>query len=401
LSSMLMLFLTSCGSNDAEDVVVKEKHVLKIYIFAPDRPVITRADIGQVDASDEENAIHSIHVWAFETGTNTLVGHVYLSDPDMNETFTGEGDETATGKTVTMEISDDFANKMVNNNAPNVDIFVAANVTPYNCGLSLDASTTSTTLKAALIEHKATGGDFFGVTSIADRVMAVPQNGLPMSGVLSNQVVGGTSPVYSITPRVKLVRAVSKLRFIFAKSPTLANDPHLSIKSISLNSGVLPKQEYLFLTAPYSDEVKSHVKTDGGYEVESVLVSDVGGAGINTCDDLNHYVYNSETMDGPAYEALINEGLTKQGSKPNADLSEVGRFYLRESELMLNGKIKYTMVDGDVKEATFTMNANGDFTRNHTWLVYGYFVGTTDLVLQVVDVKVWENVTTSHTVYNW
>ena len=95
-----MLFLTSCGSNDAEDVVVKEKHVLKIYIFAPDRPVITRADIGQVDASDEENAIHSIHVWAFETGTNTLVGHVYLSDPDMNETFTGEGDETATGKTV-------------------------------------------------------------------------------------------------------------------------------------------------------------------------------------------------------------------------------------------------------------------------------------------------------------
>lgn len=398
---MLMLVFTACGSNDAEDVVVKEKHVLKIYIFAPDRPIITRADIGQVDASDEENAIHSLHVWAFETGTNTLVGHVYLSDPDINESFTGEGGETATGKTVTMEITDDFANKMVNNNAPNVDIFVAANVTPYNCGLTLDAGTTSTALKAALIEHKATGGDFFGVTNIADRVMAVPQNGLPMSGVLSNQVVGGTSPVYSITPRVKLVRAVSKLRFIFAKSPTLTNDTHLSIKSISLDGAVLPKQEYLFLNGPYAADMKMRVNTAGGYETEAVLVSNVSGSSINDCNDLTHYVYDSVTEDGPAYEEKINNGLTQQTGQAHADLSEVGRFYLRESNYALKGKIKYTMMDDEERTATFTMAADGDFSRNHTWLVYGYFVGTTDLVLQVVDVKAWEDDTTPHTVYNW
>jgi hypothetical protein len=53
------------------------------------------------------------------------------------------------------------------------------------------------------------------------------------------------------------------------------------------------------------------------------------------------------------------------------------------------------------KTATFEMKEAGDFTRNHTWIVYAYFVGTSRLVLNVVNVKAWDPKEGSHTVYNW
>jgi hypothetical protein len=48
------------------------------------------------------------------------------------------------------------------------------------------------------------------------------------------------------------------------------------------------------------------------------------------------------------------------------------------------------------------MKTAGDFSRNHTWIVYAYFVSSGDLVLGIVEVKDWgtsEN--TSQSVYNW
>ena len=53
------------------------------------------------------------------------------------------------------------------------------------------------------------------------------------------------------------------------------------------------------------------------------------------------------------------------------------------------------------KEARFVMNAAGDFTRNHTWIVYGYFAGSDNL--QVISVKInpWTDRDDEHEVYNW
>ena len=69
LSGMLMLLLllfTACSKSSEggdEPEPDKKKPVLKVYVFAPDRPVVTRADGGDVDATAEENEIHSLHVW--------------------------------------------------------------------------------------------------------------------------------------------------------------------------------------------------------------------------------------------------------------------------------------------------------------------------------------------------
>lgn len=418
MGSILVLLSSGCASSpeEVETEPEKEKPVLKIYVFAPDRPIVTRGDIGDVDASEEESAVKSLHIWAFDHDEETLVGHISLTNPSMNEPL-DEADPSIVGKPVTMGVSDEFAEKMASDTKPTLDIYVMANVTPYNCGLSLDAGSTRDDLDDACIEHKTTG-DFFGLTALTEAKMPVPESGLPMSGVLKHKPVGGGYPVYQVNSSeednamatVQLVRAVSKIRFIFTKSASLGDNTTLSIKSIKMKRSMLPKQEYLFLNGPYNTPEGYNISRIGTtYEdSEETLVSDVPYNEINACDDPANYLYTGNENEGTslsqgqAYETKINNGLVKQDAQDSPDLSEIGRFYLRESDKVITGEITYTMDSADdEKTVTFTMKGAGDFTRNHTWIVYAYFVGTSGLVLNMVDVKAWEPKIGNHTVYNW
>ena len=361
--------------------------MLKVYLFAPESPIVTRAENGYVDPSADEKRINTLDVWVFEhNDEHTLVSYIHLA----NLTFDGQ-------KEISMEISDDFADRA---QGTKVDIYVVANVTASNCGLTLTRRSTYDELKAALIEHKTIGGDFFGLTS---PVKSVPVEGLPMSGFLENQEITGTAPVFSAkTKNVQLVRAVSKMRFVFSKSTAA---PDISNISISLDDGLLPTKEYLFLNGEYPAE-KIHLEDTPSYEnseMESVfqIVSGVSSDDINSCADPASYIYSTET--GQEYENKINAGLTEQTvgevTKP-AELSEVGRFYLRESDKQLKGTINYT-INGEEKSARFEMDAAYDFTRNHTWIIYGYFLGSGDLMLNVALPKDWEEKTENDKVYNW
>ena len=379
---LLFLLFTACASSSSEEIEEpKEKPVLKIYLFAPESPIVTRAENGWVSPSEDERRIGTLDVWVFENNTETLVSYIHLA----NQTFEGS-------KVISMEISDEFAD---NPNKPNVDIYVVANITASNCGLTLSRASTPSELKDALIEHKNTGGDFFGLTS---PVTSVPVDGLPMSGFLLNQEITGTAPVFSArTKNVKLVRAVSKVRFIFSRSTTA---PVISDLRIKLNSDVLPTKEYLFLNGEYPTE-KIHLEETPVYESEAEIVSGVSGDDINSCTDPASYIYTNET--GQQYESKIDAGLVEQTienvTRP-AELSEVRRFYLRESDQKLTGIIYYTIGE-NMKEAPFEMNAEGDFTRNHTWIVYGYFLGSGSLMLNSVVLKDWEDDPESDNIYNW
>lgn len=374
---MLLVLLTACGSSSTEDAPQtpqpekpKEKPVLKIYLFAPESPIVTRASTGSVDASQAERAIHTIDIWVFEhESPNKKVSYIHLDDVS----FSGQ-------KEIAMELTDEFANLP---KKPNVDIYVAAN--KESCGLtSLNENTTLAQLKETCI-----GSSSFGTTSLMN---TVPTEGLPMSGLLENQVISGIPPVYTaMSQNVKLVRAVSKVRFIFSKSN--ANPPTISDLSISLKDNMIPKEEYLFLEGVYPTH-KCRVKLTGsdGYEAEASLVTN-NNTVINQCDDPASYAYTSET--GQAYEDKMNAGITAN------HLSDFGTFYLRESDKKLEGTISYTLGNSTPKSKTFTMGAAGDFTRNHTWIVYGYFLGSGDLKLNVVDVKDWTSGSEDPKVYNW
>ena len=213
------------------------------------------------------------------------------------------------------------------------------------------------------------------------------------------------------TNHVRLVRAVSKVRFIFSKSE--ANTQDIKELGIKLGGKVLPKQEYLFLDGVYPT-VKSHIK-DGGIEAtnDAAYVADaVGLVSGKTKDDIASnsdpasFAYGTvENETAQDYENRINNGLREvqndagEVTKP-IELSELGRFYLRESDRKLAGTIEYKIGE-EQKSADFSMAQAGDFTRNHTWIVYGYFLGSGDLILNVVCVKAWTDSNDEKRIHNW
>lgn len=390
LGGMLMLLLlTACGSSSSteDDVIVnppekpQEKPVLKIYLFAPDSPIVTRASNGYVDASEAEKQIYSIDVWVFEHDSpDEMVSYIHLDELS----FTGQ-------REISMEISDDFANLP---KKPNVDIYVVTN--KESCGLT-DALNENTTL--AQLKEMCIGSEFFGTSPL---VSTVPDKGLPMSGLLENQIISGIPPVYTAKANfVKLVRSVSKVRFIFSKSSS--NPPTVSNLSIQLNANMLPKEEYVFLEGVYPI-YNCHVKTGENAYVETAttLVSGVGIDDIYGCGNPASYAYTTQT--GQEYENLINSGLVDPEGDELPDLSQVGLFYLRESDKQLTGTINYTLGTGNDavnKSVPFSMGAAGDFTRNHTWIVYGYFLGSGDLKLNAVSIKDWTSGSENPIIYNW
>ena len=409
LGGMLMLLLlTACSGSSSEggdEPVPTSKPVLKIYIFPPDRPAITRADdLGNVKASDKENEIKSIHVWVFErdeddpdnSTKSLLVGYVSLGNLTLSE---GNGE-------VTMEITDAFANRiMTAEKRPRVDVYVAANVTSANCGISFAGLTNKGVTKESDLEPLFIGRNYFGVTS---PVLGVPADGLPMSGVLKDQVIAGTSPVFRVgteqrLSNVQLVRAVSKMRFVFCMSSS--NNDNVAVNKIILNGSVLPKEEYLFLTDDFNKVTpkwRVKVSEPEPYESSATLISVPSGTTIKANDDPYSYSYDGK-MTGQEYEDLINEGVRDH------KLSDLGTFYLRESDKALSGIINYeiipygTTTPNAKTTASYSMKDEnaGEFSRNHTWIVYGYFVTNGDLRLNVVELKDWVSSENPKEIYNW
>lgn len=356
-----LALLTACNSSDGEDQ--QKPTMLTIYVFSPEQPIITRGDVGPVNASEAENKVNSLQLWVFDTSGNK-VG--YLNTTETATLNTGQG------TIYQIPVSDEFAQ-----NKPNVDVYVLANVTATNCGISatLDENTT----REALIEQAKITSEHFGVTSTS-LTTVVPTDGLPMAGILKNQPVIGDAPVLRIgnetnIATVPLTRAVSKMRFFFANVETA---PKLAITGITLNGSLIPNEEYLF--------TQSKTLTYDA-NAASILASSIE---VAKKEDPAQYIYEGQTAQ--EYENLMVA----------AELSLAGPYYLRESGKILTGTITYT-VEGmsEPMSATFTMKEQGDFLRNHSWIVYAYYEGLSGMQVVTVDVTDWVAKSYNYEVYNW
>ena len=357
-----LAFLTACNSSDGEDQ--QKPTMLTIYVFSPEQPIITRGDVGPVNASEteKENKVNSLQLWIFDTSGNK-VG--YLKTTETATLNTGQG------AIYQIPVSDEFAQ-----NKPHVDVYVMANVTTANCGISttLDENTT----REALIEQAKITSGHFGLTS-ASPTTAVPDDGLPMAGILKNQPVIGDAPVLRIgnetnIATVPLTRAVSKMRFFFANVETA---PKLTITGITLNGSLIPNEEYLF--------TQSKTLT---YDAKAayILASPIE---VAKKKDPAQYIYEGQTAQ--VYENLM----------VGAKLSLAGPYYLRESGKILTGTITYTVEGMSEMSATFTMKEQGDFLRNHSWIVYAYYEGLSGMQVVTVDVTDWVAKSYNYEVYNW
>ena len=380
LCSILTVLLPACSSGDAEGGGASHKQMkLAIYVYAPEQAATapkaaqTRADEGQVDAITTEGTIKSLQIWIYESETGNYVG--YFSTNEVTALNEGQG------TTYQIPVTDKFAASK-----PNVNVYVMANVTSTNCGVgTLDKETT----RAALLEGAKISPGYFG---LEQNTRSVPDDGLPFAGKLTGQPVVGDAPTLRVgtlnaVSTVQLTRAVSKLRFVFAKT---AGQPTVNITSIKMNIGMIPDVEYLFQTP---------VSMTYNTEAKELLLDDIDDIDdIASTTDPTKYLYLGQ--DAQEYENLINEAASKQEpEKP--EVTVVGPIYLRESDKQLAGTISYSIAGVAQEPVTFQMQQAGDFKRNHTWIVYAYYAGAGKLQVQSLYVKDWSTKEMNHELYNW
>lgn len=378
LCLLLTLLLPACSfspHDDCEDEAAQTK--LSIYVYAPEHPLMTRANEGNTDATEAEARVNSLQVWVFEHATGSLVAYY---SPASTESLNG-GD----GETYQVGVSDDFAERR-----PHVDVYVVANVTTTSSGQQFDELTTRDELDAAVLT-----GSYYGLGA-GMLTTAVPEGGLPMTGVLKDQPVTGERPVlrigesYADMATVKLVRAVSKLRFVFCR---VSGDDtsSLHIDGITLNANQMPESEYLFLAGPYTGR-NTRI---GSYMTSAAALLPEAITRVGDDIDPTEYIFREGIESPQEYEERIDAAVSA------GKLSAVGAYYLRESDKQLEGRISYSVAGAAKPDAVYRMADAGDFSRNHTWLVYAYY-GSSMLELNVVSVNDWtDNEETGYDPHNW
>jgi len=364
----------ACGNNGSEEdpVVETSNPYIEIKVYTPERQVVTRADLTDplTAAAEAEQKIHNLKIWVFTHDNGDLVGYYEPSATNLP-------DKDNPTKTYRITVTEAFAQ-----DPPKVDVYVLAN-DGYS-STSFSRASTRTELVAATIKESE-----FGVET---PVKEVPAGGLPMSGVLLDTPVQGLAPVLRVDNNVKVVRAVSKVRFVFSSMKVTGQT--LKIKGVQLVEGMISVDEYLFLNGEYTGR-EYHFNDESGYDPRTAKLITTS-LPVGQTDNPAAYAYVSQT--GREYENLINDGVAKE------HLTDGGQFYLRESAKQIKGKIKYTITNASgTKEssADFATNAEGDFSRNHLWIVYAYFAGNDNLKVYSVSYTPWVTEQKEHSIYNW
>ena len=371
LLPVLLMTVVSC-SDDTE-----EEPKLNIYVYAPDRAAVTR---GEVVPTEEEAKIYNLQIWVFRSGNpSKMVASLTLTTEaqlkELNE-------NKSASYSIALE-DRSFAGK-----PEPVDIYVLANVLNNNGTNYFEAINNGADIEKAVFD----GGHFFSYLkgTAYQAATTVPEGkGIPLSGVARDKSVVDRNNVLHVNDaNLKLTRAVSKIRFVFSSLEGL--EP-VFIGNVSLNRNMLYQKERFFLDGDHPS-----YWVEGAPFDQTVLLS--LGDRVNPIvknDDPVAYAYSS-AMSDVDYEEWVNEGIRK------GELIEFGPVYLPESDKRLAGTIQFWLGNKGPFEADFSM-ATGNFHRNQTWIVYAYYIGSSKLVINTVNVVDWEEVEgpSEHEIPNW
>ena len=194
----------------------------------------------------------------------------------------------------------------------------------------------------------------------------MPNGGLPYSAVGKNMQMKGSYPVMNLDV-VTLKRAVSKFRFVICQLSDAAGPvTEFNIEELSLDEGQIATSEFLFNDS--QNEYKIDASVSPKYLAKAAKFTAPAYADVALNQAPQEYAYTpGQTQE--EYEKVIYNGL-----KANV-LTDLGKCYLRETDQPLAGRIKYTMPGvAGTQEKTFSMSEAGGFARNHSWIVYIYFL---------------------------
>ena len=341
LSILAVLSILAGGCARHEEMTGKAP-LLNAYLHIP-KQVLTRADVGAISAESEaENRISRLQLWVFlsEPCAGYPAGHL-LGYLEPSPTLLESGASVRYAFPLEKAVADAL---------PAVDVYALGNAPAVPL---LDALSDPAALDALVLE-----GERFGIRGSLPVQTTVPVEGLPFSGVGKHLRMKGTYPVLTLDA-IRLTRAVSKLRFVFSQLSDEAGQPveEVAVTSIRLDGDRIPAREYLFNDSDLPWKVASGSYVSSGLElpVPETLALNPDPAG---------YAYTGQTAQ--LYENLIAFGLDE------GRLTSGPFCYLRETDRKLSGQIGYT-VGGLPGTASFEMVHEGDFARNHSWIVYLYF----------------------------
>lgn len=325
----------SCSFRSLEEVSPAK---LSIHVRLPQQ-MLTRAAEGDINPYNAaERVVSQLQIWVFRHSDGALAAYFAPASNNL---------QSGSSETFSTYITDEFAQ---NNLA--VDVYVLANAN--SIGLELSSSTTRAQLDAAVIS-----GSWFG-TSSPTTVNDILNTGLPMSCVRQSAITG-SSLLFSI-PEMTLTRAVSKVRFVFCQmtdgGETVDN---YALTNIGLDAGMIPVSESVFTTADHS--------VSGSYVSGVTYFPVPSSSQIPGSDDPTQYIFDRANQTAQEYEDLINTAIAEN------ELCESGPFYFRESDKKISGTVNYSVGGVNRTPVAFEMDAAGDFYRNHSWIVYCYFVG--------------------------
>lgn len=335
--------------------------------IAIDFPILgeqSKAAVGELPASVLENALHSLTVWVFRSDNHSLVASRALTEDE----FPRAGGV----RRYSLEVSREFVTQM-----PNVDVFVLGNAA--SIGSNLDVNSDWDALNEAFFGDTDTE-PYYGF-GLNHPVHEVDEDlGLPMSGCGKDLPVEGEEPVLKVRT-IKIKRAVSRLRFVFCKTRTEGAEEEdiLSIEKIALKSSLIPLKEYVFTV---QDTGVVLDQGEGDYNSNYVGSEYVlpGPTSIAENETPEALVYVNQ--DPLTYEALLDDAVQQN------QLTDLGYTYFRESDRRLSGYINYT-INGRSRVREFNMFAPGDFARNRTWTVFGYFLSGRNLQI-ALNVLPWD-----------
>lgn len=335
---VLLTALSACQRDPYGNDPASEPQ-LGISLELPGAPM-TRGEAGDVSATSAECAVHSLQAWIFTSDEpHEKIGTLNLTGADLPT--------PGSIRRYFIPVSREFARAL-----PDVDIFALANAAAIGCTLDDDASWQD-------LQDSVFGDPWYGVSS---PTRTVPQNGLPISGMGTHLAITGEAPVLT-TQTVRMVRAVSKIRFVFARTTDAQEEKTMSVDKIYLDSEMIPLQEHVFSEGPYSIAPQ-------GYYSGSMKLEELPPVLEN--DTPEKLVYAGQGAQN--YEQLIDDAIAA------GTLTDAGTVYLRESDRRLRGTIHYT-INNAPGSKSFLMEEAGDFARNHSWTVYGYFLSGRNLQL--------------------
>ena len=388
VAAVLLVALTT--GSCVHPLVDEDYAELMVSLYIPDI-VPTKAVSGSLNPNNDEKAIVSLKIWVF-LPDGTLVRFKSLTTGSETEPFdpseTGLGHSTITrfGLPLTPEM---FA--VLSASGAKADVYAIANA-DESWGL------TGLTTRDQLDEIVLTGDVYGGTTG--HLTMSVPQTGLPMAGVIKNAPVSGGYPVLNIST-LTLTRLVSKIRFVFIQQASETNsaqpfNTNCVIKKIEFdgtaNSGSqISDKEFIFTQERYGET--DQVFSIDGYTPLSAEISKADGPLISNgsmacAEDPVLFTFGSpghEMESAQEYENRIDAAI-------DGLASQVGPIYIRETDKPISGTIWYRTTpegDGPDKQARFSMETGEVMTRNHSWVVFGYFAEETGTLQLTVKVLPW------------